>query len=106
MRAAPGANAMDLCIDLDALRASARALAAVCEELDRVPPLDEDAAAATGHPALAARVRESGLEWTIARARLRDRVTFLADAIVSIADTHAELDRDLARRAAATGPVG
>jgi hypothetical protein len=56
----------------------------------------DETAGYTGHDGLAGKVRDFGDKWDIARGKLEDNLTFIADYLRAVVDTFEDLDTDLA----------
>ncbi|BDZ41251.1 hypothetical protein GCM10025865_05500 [Paraoerskovia sediminicola] len=87
----------DLSMDMEALRTLADDLDAICAELSEADDVSEVAAHATGHDALADRVRDFADKWRVKREDMLGDVTKLRDAVMTIAENFTQVDADLAK---------
>lgn len=85
----------DLRIDLDELRRAAASVRTVVSIFSHVEPVAHEVAGLTGYEGLAHRVHEFADSWDIARARLSERLAFIADALGAVADTLEHVDLEL-----------
>lgn len=82
----------DLDLDLDELSSLAARVRGIANEFERAERISDDTAGYTGHDGLAAKVREFGEKWDIAREKLRSNLEFLAASMTAIVDTFTDLD--------------
>ncbi len=93
-----GVVAGDLQVDTYVLVDTGRQLASVASELRSASSRGDEAAAATGHAALAAAVSHVASGWDRARSGMVEDVDALGRACRQVAETFAELDRELGRQ--------
>ena len=87
----------DLRIDTQVLREGGSALRVVATEFQHANTRSDDAAAATGHPALADRVREFAHNWDDRRAKMLSNIAYLAEAASKVGEQFEELEDDFVR---------
>ena len=86
----------DLKIDASELRGSASRAERIAGDLRSAERIADETAGYTGHDGLADKVRDFGGKWDIARGKLDENLTFIADYLRAIVDTFDDLDTDLA----------
>ncbi|GAA1650816.1 hypothetical protein [Microbacterium flavum] len=86
----------DLKIDADELLSSASSAARIAGDLSGSERIADETAGYTGHDGLAAKVRDFGGKWDIARGKLEENLTFIAEYLRAVVDTFEDLDTDLA----------
>lgn len=91
----------DIRIDFDRLDRAHTRLASVIGDFESAGQMQAHLPAATGHPRLAGVVDDFRSAWSIRRDQLTEELRFIDDAVQAIHGTFAELDADLALRAAA-----
>ncbi|SDS23975.1 hypothetical protein [Agrococcus carbonis] len=82
----------DVRIDYGDLDGAVSHLRFVAQQLEGTDLTSRDAAAATGHEGLAARVREAAESWDDNRERFQEAAEELADAVAGIAAAFRDLD--------------
>lgn len=86
----------DLKIDVGEVLASASSAERIAGDFSAAERIADETAGYTGHDGLAGKVRDFGDKWDIARGKLEDNLTFIADYLRAVVDTFEDLDTDLA----------
>lgn len=86
----------DLKLDADELLASASRAERIASEFSTAERIADETAGYTGHDGLAGKVRDFGDKWDIARGKLEESLTTIADYLRAVVDTFDDLDTDLA----------
>ena len=86
----------DLKIDVGEVLASASSAERIAGDFAASERIADETAGYTGHDGLAGKVRDFGGKWAIARGKLEDNLTFIADYLRAVVDTFEDLDTDLA----------
>ncbi|QRY40627.1 hypothetical protein JVX92_14310 [Microbacterium hominis] len=86
----------DLKIDVSEVLSSASRAERIAGDLSTAERIADETAGYTGHDGLAGKVRDFGGKWDIARGKLEDNLTFIADYLRAVVDTFEDLDTDLA----------
>lgn len=86
----------DLKIDVSEVLASASSAERIAGDFSAAERIADETAGYTGHDGLAGKVRDFGDKWDIARGKLEDNLTFIADYLRAVVDTFEDLDTDLA----------
>lgn len=86
----------DLKIDVGEVLASASSAERIAGDFSASERIADETAGYTGHDALAGKVRDFGGKWDIARGKLEENLTFIADYLRAVVDTFEDLDTDLA----------
>lgn len=86
----------DLKIDVSEVLASASSAERIAGDFSSAERIADETAGYTGHDGLAGKVRDFGGKWDIARGKLEDNLTFIADYLRAVVDTFEDLDTDLA----------
>lgn len=86
----------DLRIDVAELTASASRAERIAGEFSTAERIADETAGYTGHDGLAGKVRDFGGKWDIARHKLEENLTTIADYLRAVVDTFDDLDTDLA----------
>lgn len=87
----------DLRIDVAELTASASRAERIASEFSTAERIaDETTAGYTGHDGLAGKVHDFADKWDIARGKLEENLTTIADYLRAVVDTFDDLDTDLA----------
>lgn len=86
----------DLKIDVGEVLASASSAERIAGDFSSAERIADETAGYTGHDGLAGKVRDFGGKWDIARGKLEDNLTFIADYLRAVVDTFEDLDTDLA----------
>jgi len=86
----------DLKIDVGEVLASASSAERIAGDFSAAERIADETAGYTGHDGLAGKVRDFGGKWDIARGKLEDNLTFIADYLRAVVDTFEDLDTDLA----------
>ncbi|RKS93594.1 hypothetical protein DEU37_1009 [Microbacterium sp. AG790] len=86
----------DLKIDVGEVLASASRAERIAGDFSASERIADETAGYTGHDALAGKVRDFGGKWDIARGKLEENLTFIADYLRAVVDTFEDLDTDLA----------
>lgn len=87
----------DLKIDVAELRDGASRAERIAGDMSSAERIADETAGYTGHDGLAGKVRDFGGKWDIARGKLEDNLTAIADYLRAVIDTFEDLDTDLAR---------
>jgi hypothetical protein len=85
----------DLKIDTAELTMSAARARVIASDFGSAESVAGELAAATGHDGLAAKVREFGENWDVARGRLQGGLQRISDYLTAVLDTFEDLDTDL-----------
>lgn len=91
----------DLKIDEGELTVSAARARVIASEFASAERVADDIAGATGHDGLAAKVRQFGDNWDIARDRLQKSLQHVSDVLTAVVDTFNDLDTDLSQAVSA-----
>lgn len=86
----------DLKLDADELLASASRAERIAGDFSTAERIADETAGYTGHDGLAGKVRDFGDKWDIARGKLEESLTTIADYLRAVVDTFDDLDTDLA----------
>ncbi len=86
----------DLKIDVAELTASASRAERIAGDFTTAERIADETAGYTGHDGLAGKVRDFGDKWDIARHKLEENLTTIADYLRAVVDTFDDLDTDLA----------
>ncbi len=86
----------DLKIDVGEVLSSASRAERIAGDFSTAERIADETAGYTGHDGLAGKVRDFGGKWDIARGKLEDNLTFIADYLRAVVDTFEDLDTDLA----------
>lgn len=86
----------DLKIDVAELTASASRAERIAGDFTTAERIADETAGYTGHDGLAGKVRDFGGKWDIARHKLEENLTTIADYLRAVVDTFDDLDTDLA----------
>lgn len=86
----------DLKIDVSEVLSSASRAERIAGDFSTAERIADETAGYTGHDGLAGKVRDFGGKWDIARGKLEDNLTFIADYLRAVVDTFEDLDTDLA----------
>ncbi|KIC60188.1 hypothetical protein [Microbacterium hominis] len=86
----------DLKIDVGEVLASVSSAERIAGDFSAAERIADETAGYTGHDGLAGKVRDFGDKWDIARGKLEDNLTFIADYLRAVVDTFEDLDTDLA----------
>ncbi|GAA4067731.1 hypothetical protein GCM10023065_20460 [Microbacterium laevaniformans] len=86
----------DLKIDVGEVLASASSAERIAGDFSAAERIADETAGYTGHDGLAGKVRDFGDKWDIARGKLEDNLTFIADYLRAVVDTFEDLDTNLA----------
>ena len=86
----------DLKIDVAELTASASRAERIAGDFTTAERIADETAGYTGHDGLAGKVRDFGGKWDIARGKLEESLTTIADYLRAVVDTFDDLDTDLA----------
>lgn len=86
----------DLKIDVGEVLSSARSAQRIAGDFSTAERIADETAGYTGHDGLAGKVRDFGGKWDIARGKLEDNLTFIAEYLRAVIDTFEDLDTDLA----------
>ncbi len=86
----------DLKIDVSEVLSSASRAERITGDFSTAERIADETAGYTGHDGLAGKVRDFGGKWDIARGKLEDNLTFIADYLRAVVDTFEDLDTDLA----------
>ncbi len=86
----------DLKIDVGEVLASASSAERIAGDFSSAERIADETASYTGHDGLAGKVRDFGGKWDIARGKLEDNLTFIADYLRAVVDTFEDLDTNLA----------
>ncbi|KXC06338.1 hypothetical protein [Microbacterium hominis] len=86
----------DLKIDVSEVLSSASRAERIAADFSTAERIADETAGYTGHDGLAGKVRDFGGKWDIARGKLEDNLTFIADYLRAVVDTFEDLDTDLA----------
>jgi hypothetical protein len=86
----------DLKIDVGEVLASASSAERIAGDFSAAERIADETAGYTGHDGLAGKVRDFADKWDIARGKLEDNLTFIADYLRAVVDTFEDLDTDLA----------
>ena len=86
----------DLKIDVSEILSSASRAERIAGDFSTAERIADETAGYTGHDGLAGKVRDFGGKWDIARGKLEDNLTFIADYLRAVVDTFEDLDTDLA----------
>lgn len=86
----------DLRIDVAELTASASRAERIASEFSTAERIADETAGYTGHDGLAGKVHDFADKWDIARGKLEENVTTIADYLRAVVDTFDDLDTDLA----------
>lgn len=86
----------DLKINVGEVLASASSAERIAGDFSASERIADETAGYTGHDALAGKVRDFGGKWDIARGKLEENLTFIADYLRAVVDTFEDLDTDLA----------
>ncbi|MFT4214660.1 MAG: hypothetical protein QM622_07785 [Microbacterium sp.] len=86
-------------IDVTEVLSSASRAERIATDFGGAERIADETASYTGHDGLAGRVRDFGGKWDIARGKLEDSLTFIADYLRAVIDTFEDLDVDLAAAA-------
>lgn len=86
----------DLKIDVGEVLSSARSAERIAGDFSTAERIADETAGYTGHDGLAGKVRDFGGKWDIARGKLEENLTFIAEYLRAVIDTFEDLDTDLA----------
>ncbi|WP_448655941.1 hypothetical protein [Microbacterium lacticum] len=86
----------DLRIDVAELTASASRAERIASEFSTAERIADETAGYTGHDGLAGKVHDFADKWDIARGKLEENLTTIADYLRAVVDTFDDLDTDLA----------
>ena len=86
----------DLKIDVAELLAGARSAGRIAVDFSGAERIAGETAGYTGHDGLAGKVRDFGDKWDVARGKLEENLTFIAEYLRALVDTFEDLDTDLA----------
>lgn len=86
----------DLKIDVAELRTSASRAERIAGDFSTAERIADETAGYTGHDGLAGKVRDFGGKWDIARGKLEESLTTIADYLRAVIDTFDDLDTALA----------
>lgn len=86
----------DLKIDVSEVLSSASRAERIAGEFSGAERIADETAGYTGHDGLAGKVRDFGGKWDIARGKLEENLTFIAEYLRAVVDTFEDLDTDLA----------
>lgn len=86
----------DLKIDVGEVLASASSAERIAGDFAASERIADETAGYTGHDGLAGKVRDFGGKWDIARGKLEENLTFIADYLRAVVDTFEDLDTELA----------
>lgn len=86
----------DLRIDVAELTASASRAERIASEFSTAECIADETAGYTGHDGLAGKVHDFADKWDIARGKLEENLTTIADYLRAVVDTFDDLDTDLA----------
>lgn len=86
----------DLKLDADELLASASRAERIAGDFSTAERIADETAGYTEHDGLAGKVRDFGDKWDIARGKLEESLTTIADYLRAVVDTFDDLDTDLA----------
>lgn len=86
----------DLRIDVAELTASASRAERIASEFSTAERIADETAGYTGHDGLAGKVHDFAYKWDIARGKLEENLTTIADYLRAVVDTFDDLDTDLA----------
>lgn len=86
----------DLKIDVSEVLSSASRAERIAGDFSTAERIADETAGYTGHDGLAGKVRDFGGKGDIARGKLEDNLTFIADYLRAVVDTFEDLDTDLA----------
>ncbi|WP_454169521.1 hypothetical protein [Microbacterium paulum] len=86
----------DLKIDVAELTASASRAERIAGDFTTAERIADETAGYTGHDGLVGKVRDFGGKWDIARHKLEENLTTIADYLRAVVDTFDDLDTDLA----------
>ena len=87
----------DLQLDYEGLRSIAARADQLAGEFHAAERISDDTAGLVGHDGLAAAVRDFGHKWDVLRGDLAAGLSGLADAIVAVVDTFADVDEAMAK---------
>lgn len=86
----------DLKIDVGEVLSSASSAERIAGDFSTAERIADETAGYTGHDGLAGKVRDFGGKWDIARGKLEENLTFIAEYLRAVIDTFEDLDTDLA----------
>ncbi len=86
----------DLKIDVSEVLASASSADRIAGDFGGAERIADETADYTGHDGLAGKVRDFGGKWDVARGKLEENLTFIAEYLRAVVDTFDDLDTDLA----------
>ncbi|GEB95975.1 hypothetical protein [Microbacterium lacticum] len=86
----------DLRIDVAELTASASRAERIASEFSTAERIADETAGYSGHDGLAGKVHDFADKWDIARGKLEENLTTIADYLRAVVDTFDDLDTDLA----------
>lgn len=86
----------DLKIDVSEVLSSASRAERIAGDFAGAERIADETAGYTGHDGLAGKVRDFGGKWDIARGKLEENLTFIAEYLRAVIDTFEDLDTDLA----------
>ena len=86
----------DLKIDVAELTASASRAERIAGDFTTAERIADETAGYTGHDGLAGKVHDFADKWDIARGKLEENLTTIADYLRAVVDTFDDLDTDLA----------
>ena len=86
----------DLKIDVTEMLSSASRAERIAGDFATAERIADETAGYTGHDGLAGKVRDFGDKWDIARHKLEENLTTIADYLRAVVDTFDDLDTDLA----------
>lgn len=86
----------DLKLDVGEVLASASGADRIARDFSGAERIADETAVDTGHDGLAGRVRDFGGAWDLARGKLAENLTFVAEYLRAVVDTFDDLDTDLA----------
>ena len=85
----------DLKLDADELRASATRADRIAGDMSSAERIASETAGYTGHDGLAGKVHDFADKWDIARGKLEENLTTIADYLRALVDTFDDLDTNL-----------
>ncbi|GAA3018627.1 hypothetical protein [Microbacterium dextranolyticum] len=86
----------DLNIDVTELTTSASRAERIASDFSTAERIADETAGYTGHDGLAGKVRDFGDKWDIARHKLEENLTTIAQYLRAVVDTFDDLDTNLA----------